>query len=141
MKNRTRVQVPRLDAFTRAYVDAALWSSMDESDDATGGDPLDQNYSSDDIDPATIKQMIADCADFQEKYAELLSASGIDDGRAGHLFWLNRNGHGTGFWDEDIDEEFQEKLSAAAESYGEVNLQVDDGVISDGIHWTPAGTP
>ena len=25
MKNRTRVQVPRLDAFTRQYIETALW--------------------------------------------------------------------------------------------------------------------
>lgn len=130
----------KLDAFTRQYIETALWSSTDNADDS-GGEPLDKNYSSDDIDPATMEQMIADCASFQEKFAELLSESGIEDGRAGHDFWLSRNGHGSGYFDEDtIDEEFQEKLQDAAESYGNVDLQVDDGVISDGIHWTPAGT-
>ena len=129
----------KLDAFTRQYIETALWSSTDNADDS-GGEPLDKNYSSDDIDPATIEQMIADCASFQEKFAELLSESGIEDGRAGHDFWLSRNGHGSGYFDEDtIDEEFQEKLQDAAESYGNVDLQVDDGVISDGIHWTPVG--
>jgi hypothetical protein len=128
-----------LDAFTRAYLEAALWSSNDNADDS-GGEPLDKNYSPDDIDSATMVQMVADCTDFQEKYAELLSESGIEDGHAGFCFWLSRNGHRSGFFDESsIDEEFQEKLQDAAESYGGVDLMVDDGVISDGIHWTPPG--
>jgi hypothetical protein len=133
-------QPKRLDAFTRQYIDTALWSSTDNANES-GGEPLDKNYNSSDIDPATMTAMIADCVKFQEQFADLLSASGIDDERAGHCLWLSRNGHGSGFFDEDtIDEEFQEKLQDAAESYGEVNLQVDDGVISDGTHWTPAGT-
>jgi hypothetical protein len=133
-------QPKRLDAFTRQYIETALWSSTDNANES-GGEPLDKNYNSSDIDPATMTAMIADCVKFQEQFADLLSASGIDDERAGHCLWLSRNGHGSGFFDEDtIDEEFQEKLQDAAESYGEVNLQVDDGVISDGTHWTPAGT-
>ena len=133
-------QPKRLDAFTRQYIDTALWSSTDNANES-GGEPLDKNYSSSDIDPATMTAMIADCVKFQEQFADLLSASGIDDERAGHCLWLSRNGHGSGFFDEDtIDEEFQEKLQDAAESYGNVDLQVDDGVISDGVHWTPTGT-
>lgn len=120
-------QPKRLDTFTQAYIDAALWSSTDESDENTGGEPLDANYSADDIAPETMELMIEDCADFQERYAELLSNSGIEDGRAGHDFFMSREGHGTGFFDEDtIDEEFQDPLQEAAESYGEFDLYVGD---------------
>ena len=43
----------QLDDFTRAYIEAALWSS---NDDATpsGGEPLDGNYGIEDIDPDTL---------------------------------------------------------------------------------------
>ena len=51
--------MPRLDAFTRAYVEAALWSSTDESNDQ-GGDPLDANYSIDDIAPETMELIVED---------------------------------------------------------------------------------
>ena len=43
----------QLDEFTRGYIDAALWSSTDNSDEG-GGQPLDSNYSVNDI----IKQAI-----------------------------------------------------------------------------------
>ena len=44
-----------LDAFTLAYLEAALWSSSDDS-----GDFLDKNYGVQDIAPATLEQMVAD---------------------------------------------------------------------------------
>lgn len=114
----------RLDAFTRQYIETALWSTNDESDER-GGEPLDENYSISDIAPETMKMMIEDCAEFQEQYSDLLAASGLDDEKAGHYFWLSRNGHGAGFFDEDLNE-----LQEAAKSYGEVDLYVgDDGLI------------
>ena len=114
--------MPELDAFTRAYVKAALWSTNDESDES-GGEPLDENYSASDIAPETMELIVEDCNDFQQRYSELLADSGIGDARAGHDFWLSRGGHGTGFFDEDtIDEEFQDPLQDAARSYGEFDL-------------------
>jgi len=114
----------RLDNFTRSYIETALWSSMDNANDQ-GGEPLDANYGPDNIDPHTMAQMIADCTAFQERNAELLSDSGLSDKRAGHYFWLSRNGHGSGFFDENLD-----ALQDAAEAYGEFDLYVgDDGVI------------
>jgi len=120
-----RVQTPRLDSFTRSYFETALWSSTDKST-PQGGEPLDENYSVEDIAPETRAKMIADCADFQDRYASLLAAAeNIDSERAGHNFWLSRNGHGAGFFDDDLNE-----LQDAAESYGEFNLYVgDDGQI------------
>jgi hypothetical protein len=142
-ETRQMMTSPRLDNFTRQYIETALWSTNDESDDR-GGEPLDANYGIDDIDPATMAQMIADCADFQERYGELISQAEIDDGQAGHWFWLTRNGHGANFLDDDYKKSPEvsaalKGLYKAAKEYGEVNLMVDDGVISDGIHWTPPG--
>jgi hypothetical protein len=117
-----------LDAFTRAYLEAALWSSNDNADDS-GGEPLDKNYSPDDIDSATMVQMVADCADFQERFAEQISESGIDDEKAGHRFWLARNGHGVSFNDDETTPA-TEALQDGAEEYGEFYLTVgDDGLI------------
>lgn len=122
----------KLDHFTRAYVETALWSSTDNSDDS-GGEPLDKNYSVSDISEETLDQMIADCADFQERYGELFEG---ESEQAGHDFWLSRNGHGAGFFDGDWPEN-GDKLQEAAESYGEFDLYVgDDGE----IHGAPLKT-
>jgi hypothetical protein len=52
-----------LDEFFTAYIEAALWSSTDESDDS-GGEPLDKHYDETDIAPETLAKMGADCAAF-----------------------------------------------------------------------------
>lgn len=92
-----------LDTFTRAYIECALWASMDNSDPNTGGNPMDQNYSVQDIAPETLAQMVKDCAEFQESNATLLgqwySECGESPERAGHDYWLTRNRHGAGYWD------------------------------------------
>ena len=119
----------RLDKFTLAYIEAALWSSVDDS-----GEPLDASYSIDDIAPDTLRKMKSDCADFQEKYDSLIEDNDPRGGwspseLAGHDFWLTRNGHGAGFWDGDWPKHGDE-LTEAAKSYGEFDLIVgDDGQI------------
>ncbi len=122
----------KMDPFTKAYVECALWSSTDESDDA-GGEPLDKNYNVDDIDSEALNAMIADCVRFQKENADSLECvytRKYDAHSAGHDFWLNRNGHGAGFWDGDIPEPYAERLSKASKGFGECNLYVgDDGSI------------
>lgn len=127
----------QLDNFTLAYIECALWSTNDESDESgeSGGVPLDENYSIDDLAPEALEAMIADCERFQKE-----NAADIADGpdapnytaseRAGYDFWLTRNGHGAGFWDGDWEEEAGERLTAASEAFGEFYLYVgDDGLI------------
>lgn len=127
---------PELDTFTRAYIECALWSSTDNADES-GGEPLDANYSADDIAPETLQRMIADCTAFQSDNAnELKIVSDVcDDSRAGHNFWLNRNGHGSGFWDEYNGNDANLRgaftlLSDASEAWVSFDLYVgDDGQI------------
>lgn len=115
-------------SFFDAYVECALWSSTDESDES-GGEPMDKNYGPEDIDSSTLARMRQDCERFQRDNAVDLQASGLRDERAGHDFWLNRNGHGSGFWDEGNAPVFQ-RLSNACKSFGEFDLIVgDDGKI------------
>jgi hypothetical protein len=117
----------RLNAFQRGFLTAALWSSTDESDDS-GGEPLDKNYSIEDIAPETLASLLKDCDDFCEENAELLARAG-DDEQNGHDFWLTRNGHGAGFWDRGYGA-VGDKLSDACKRYGSVDLYVgDDGMI------------
>lgn len=112
-----------LDEFTQSYLETALWSSNDESRD-DGGDPLDANYDISDFTAASLKEAIRDCKDFQEKYSHLWEGEN-SDADAGHNFWLNRNGHGAGFWDGDYKN--GDELSDAAKVFGENYITVDSG--------------
>lgn len=112
----------KIDSFAVAYLECALWSSTDESNDS-GGDPLDDNYSIDDIAPETLKTMLADCANFQEDAAKELAEAGLTNGQAGHDFWLTRNGHGAGFWDRGLGT-IGDALTDKCKPYGSFNLYV-----------------
>jgi hypothetical protein len=113
-----------LDKFTNAYIEAALWSSTDEST-PEGGEPMDANYDITDLAPETLERMKSDCAAFQEQHWDDISE---DVERAGQDYWLTRCHHGCGFWDGDWPEDVGERLTAASHSCGEVDLYVgDDG--------------
>ena len=114
-----------IDEFTRAYIECALWSSNDETDER-GGEPLDKNYTANDLAPETLAQMVEDCRQFQADHVADIT---VNLERAGHDFWLTRNNHGAGFWDGDWPEEAGERLTAASHIWGEVNLYVSDGRI------------
>lgn len=124
-----------LEDFFDSYVETAFWSSNDESDPDTGGEPLDKNYSPGDLVEDTEDEMAADCKKFLDKAWKILEeAPDSIHGypmieMAGHDFWLDRNGHGAGFhdyWPRDL----AEKLYKIAKSFGEYNLDVgDDGKI------------
>jgi len=140
-----------LDTFTQAYIEAALWSSMDQSDENTGGYPLNRNYGIDDIHPETLSQMVADCASFLASFGPFVAD---DESHGGFMFWLSRNGHGAGFFDGDYEQDYPldqledesddqydfrrraygtagydtvgDFLTAMAHPYGEFNLYVGD---------------
>jgi hypothetical protein len=122
---------PELNTFTRAYIDCALWSSNDESDES-GGESMDQNYSITDIAPATLELMTTDCSEFQESNEALLKVwsetAGQDDIQAGHDFWLTRNRHGAGYWDRWSGGSPQSiigrKLTDAAHAAGSFDLYI-----------------
>lgn len=120
-----------LDTFTRAYIEAALWSTNDESDEQ-GGEPLDANYGPGDIAPETMELIVEDCADFQKRFGNLIEDDDSPriekEGRwelAGYHFWLTREGHGSGFWDGDWPKHGDE-LTNAAKEYGPFELYVGD---------------
>ena len=100
----------KLDTFTRAFFETALWSSNDYSRE-DGGDPLDENHSIADIAPETLEGLAEECARFQVENAEtleacygtvvhhgkapgVLSSTLCDEAQAGRDFWLTRCGHG-----------------------------------------------
>lgn len=116
------INIHKLDTFTDAYIEAALWASMDESDES-GGSPMDDNYDISDIAKETLKKMVDDCKDFQkDNRADIKS----NPKRAGHDFWLTRNHHGAGFWDGDYPEDAAKRLTNNAHAYGSFDLYVGD---------------
>lgn len=121
-----------VDIMFAHYVRAALWSTNDESRE-DGGDPLDDNYTIEDLDESCAAQMKKDCESFYNENKQDIGEDVVDVERAGHDFWLTRNGHGAGFWDGDWDTDANpergERLTAACKKYHEVNLMVDNGKI------------
>ena len=111
-----------MDPFTTAYIEAALWSSTDESDDS-GGHPLDDNYGIENLSPETLASILNDCTAFQRDHANDI---GDELERAGHDFWLTRNGHGAGFWDGDWPDDVGQRLTEASDVYGSVDLYIGD---------------
>jgi len=117
-----------LDKFTQGYLECALWSSTDED-----GDSLDSVYGVEDFAPVTLQGAVRECKDFQEDQQDLLKAAydqrGYTADKAGHDFWLTRNGHGAGFWDRGLGE-IGDQLTEASKAYGDVDLYAgDDGLI------------
>lgn len=127
--------LPALDTFTRSYLAACLWSSNDGST-PQGGEPFDANHSVDDFAPGAIERAIADCLRFQAENANTLTVANLSDDRAGFCFWLNRCGHGSGFWDEkpssapDSEHLACRALSDASKAFGNLDPYLgDDGQI------------
>lgn len=117
IKRGVTMLLDNLDTFTRAYIEAALWSSCDDNDE-----PLNANYSITDIATITLEQIIVDCTKFQAENMDMI----IEDlRRAGIDFWLTRNGHGAGFWDGDWPEN-GDTLTAKCKEYGMCDLYIGD---------------
>lgn len=121
-----------LEEFVHSYKVAALWSTTSED-----GGNLDDDHDEDDIAEETATVMRSDCEDFiRSNWLDLLHYCDKMENeeytgwqRAGHDFWLTRNGHGAGFWDRGLGE-LGKRLTAAAKVYKEVYLYAgDDGKI------------
>lgn len=121
-----------LDSFTRAYLECALWSSIDDD-----SEPFDSNYGIGDLAPEAIELAKRDCEAFQAANQVDIDAGWTYENvqhssseLAGHDFWLTRNGHGAGFWDGDWPEPAATRLTEASKAAGERDLYVgDDGLI------------
>ena len=113
-----------------AYVETALWSSNDESDEQ-GGEPMDKNYGAADLSPECRAAMLADV----DRFITCIESGGIDtsgisDDMLGHDFWLTRCGHGTGFWARGYAGNLGDLLTEICKTFGEPNLYVgDNGMI------------
>lgn len=120
-----------LDAFVEGYMVCALWSSTDGEEN-----PLDDKYSTEDIELTTRQEMFRECAQFVKDNLEALELfselTGRDMGSHGHDLWLTRNGHGAGYWDRYLEvaagfdrehaKMLGQRLSVPAREMGEYNI-------------------
>ncbi len=110
------------EKFFKAYLECALWSSTDDNEEY-----LDSNYNIEDIHIDSINEMKQECLKFFETNKDMFIYNNelySNEELAGHDFWLTHNGHGTGFWDRDL--EYRDLLSQRARECGERWLYVGD---------------
>lgn len=113
--------------FLAGYIECALWADAPINDDGEHDDNAPEPAG------AELDRMTAEAgAWFIANRADIDAAadcSGYSYARAGHDYWLTRNGHGAGFWDRDeLPGDVAARLTAAAERAGTVYLYVgDDG--------------
>jgi len=111
-------------ALLYAYLEAVLFT---EADNGENDGAIANNHGYSDFSTEATEQVQADIDIFIEKASELLPEN--QESQTGHDLWLNRNRHGSGFWDDPGtygDYETAEKLSEIAISMGERWAYVGD---------------
>jgi hypothetical protein len=104
------------------YLEVALWSSLDFN-----GKPLDKRYGLKDIDKSVSIQAKKDLNRFYSKAKHLIE-DGNYEGNWVQDFWLSRNGHGAGFFDDSGEN--GDMLQKIAEGFPHIDLYIgDDEVI------------
>jgi hypothetical protein len=107
-------------AAVQAMLACALWTSSDD-----GERMLDADYVVADIAIPDRSRLVTDLCVFA--VANAADLADMDPAQVGHDFWLTRNHHGAGFWDRGMGEA-GDRLTAAAEAWGEASLYIgDDG--------------
>lgn len=112
-----------LERFTTAFIEALYFTD-------TGGEG--QPPSDAEIHPETLEDLKADCRSFWWRYGYLVPQTDQAPEQAGHDFWLTRNGHGAGLWEEcDWPHPYGPLLDKGAKGMGPVDLYYDedDGMI------------
>lgn len=119
-----------LDAFAGGYIEALFFTSQEvgtdrDTFDSSEGSPLPGDAGFEDLAPAALALIIADCAAFQRAAADPLARAyetGYGEEQAGRDFWFTRNGHGVGYWD-------RKELDVDHKAFG--SPRVDDPTWSD----------
>ena len=106
--------LPGFDEMYKAYVKSALHY---ESDDE--GRPLDRTYTVRSFTKEALDKMGRDCAVFLYNNARFIHDQYAEAGRD---FWLTRNHHGRGFWEDHWSDREGKALTKAAHEFGEQNV-------------------
>ena len=124
-----------------SYIESLMWSSTVSAEPENPDAPED--IAADEIpleehDESVLRDAILVCSAFTNKCQE----EGIDIFQfptvaVGHAFALNRNGHGSGFWDKtEIFGDNANKLSDISDKFGPADTYIgDDGKLYVSDHW------
>ena len=113
-----------MEVAEKGMLAAALWTLTDEE-----GNPAGDLVSIGAFDPRTRAQLRGDLHAFVMSNVDDIAESGLGSEQVGYDFWMDRNGHGVGFWDRGLGE-VGIRLSRACEWFGEVHLELgDDGIV------------
>jgi len=129
MRDQLTLNSPEVkEAFTQ-YAVTAIWSSTDDE-----GEPLDKEYDMSDLSESAKSTMLNELFDFTKQVSRLIPDHNFNLSDLAHDFWLTRNGHGSGFWDNQgkpwADDQIAQKLTDISKNFGEQDLYVgDDGKI------------
>jgi hypothetical protein len=121
----------RIDAMTRGYIIAALWSS-------NGSDPDTEeeleNLDDFEFSDEAKKEALGICTAFYDRHTTDLGAyagtykpnGGYDVWEcAGHDLWLTAAGHGVGFWDRGLGR-LGDRLTKATKAFEGVDVYISD---------------
>lgn len=114
-----------LSAHIDQYLIAALWST-------TGSEVenLDDKYSIEDISDEFISKSETELDEFWEKSKHLFTEEELKrKSDIAHCFWLNRHGHGSGFWDGDYAN--GDALSEICKTFPDVQDKLREAVGDD----------
>jgi hypothetical protein len=122
-----------IEDMARKYLATALWLNEDKKiQDLMDIGPDSGKFNTaqllmivDTVPAETIDKARLDCTRFVEENEPDIDATGMNSKDIGYLFWLNRNGHGTGFWDRE-PEDVNERLSKSCEKFGEMYIYRGD---------------
>lgn len=121
-----------LNDFSNAYVEAIMWTEFNSDNEELRDKGLW------DFSVESLKKIIEDCEKFEAQYLAAIEAHNDQDDpdldeievyrtQAGHDFWLNRNGYGTGFSDRrEYYGELKDNLSVMANTYRELTVYIGD---------------
>ncbi len=116
---------PELLAFADGYFDCAAWA--DGSVESLGLDfGAPDPMFSDSARRILFLQAIRFASSWAGTIANAIDVDGYSASRAGHDFWLTRNGHGAGYWDGDLQDHIGESLTECARLAGACELYVND---------------
>jgi hypothetical protein len=116
-----------LAEFIEGYISCALWCGvLVEGEDGEIESSHEGGDESELTDEARAK-LTEEATEFYTANLVELRASTLDMSRAGHDFWLTRNRHGAGYWDEGYRGSKEatdalQYLTDAAHAYGEQSL-------------------
>jgi triacylglycerol esterase/lipase EstA (alpha/beta hydrolase family) len=114
------------DEVGRSLAQVALWAGTGEDEE-----PLDSKYDFSDIDEDSLQAEVENVQQFWSEATELHLTDWCNKDEFTYDFWLDRNGHGTGFWDRCPNKTIGRQLSDMAKQYGHCYLlEGDDGTLS-----------